>query len=162
MFWKAQARSYNRLKIFRRRSVCVVDWAARQNGGVLNAAISSLLAMPPDVPEAPARPFAPAPSPRWSAISPLRPLQRPSSPGEHIFPPDFLRQPGYVEWIRVSCDPGGGSQLQTDGDAMPSIGQRDRSPALQMKRCSWNLLSQETEQSGWGKLKSKLRGTSSS
>jgi hypothetical protein len=73
-------------EMFPQHSAPIVEAALRQNRGSVDAAISFLLTVEPDL----AAPPRPAP--------PQQPAQR--APAQHIFPPDFLRWPPDAPVVR--------------------------------------------------------------
>jgi hypothetical protein len=102
--------------MFPKHSTSVIDRTLRENHGALNATVTQLLRSAPD---------ARAPTPRPKKSTPAaksRPPPTRDLTADHIFPPDFLRLPADVEWVKVKVDSAGSSPLQTDDDIMlPSL-----------------------------------------
>lgn len=141
-------------EMFPKRSSKTIEHALRESRGSLEVAISRLL--PEEPRPAPSRPGVSGSSRR---ANPAPPPQAPAQ--DHIFPPDFLRWPSDVTWVKVSSDAFGASPLQGDDDVMLPDGSASQlMHARPVESLKMDDFSAEQQQSGWSKLKSKFLGAS--
>jgi hypothetical protein len=149
---------------FPQHSPSTIERVLRENRGILDAAASELLTIPatsrpPSRPPAGA-PAAPVPAPARKpppARAPAAPPRAP--PVDHIFPPDFLRFPADIAWVRVTTR-ANSSPLQTDDDVLGDRGGRGAIPDAAMQTVENGTADARGQASGWSKLKSKLMGQS--
>jgi len=154
-------RNLRQLKeIFPKHTTTTIDRALRENHNRLEPTITQLLKVPADVKG------SPAPPPKPSAPAASRPTPAREAAPDHIFPPDFLRLPPDVEWMKVAVESGGPSALQTEDDILgvrrESSGEiramaQQPSQALQL-----GTIDPGNQESGWAKLKSRLLGSNPS
>jgi hypothetical protein len=139
-------------EMFPKHSTAAIDRGLRENRGALNATITQLLRSAPDSKE-PAQKFVLAAKPRPP------PPRDPNA--DHIFPPDFLRLPADVEWVKVRVDSAGSSPLQTDDDIMlPSLMKSPQAELRSLTDSPSEVLQlgpadPKHQESGWTKLKSR-------
>ena len=143
-------------EMFPKHSEHLIDQTLRECGGALESTISRLLRARPDL------------DPHKGHQHKSHHSDKPAAPREttpdHIFPPDFLRWPADVEWVKVSSDAFGAPPLQTDDDVIVPgaplsevMGQMQPEHAIQM-----GTFDAGQQQSGWSKLKSKFMTMGSS
>jgi hypothetical protein len=155
----------NLAEMFPNHPPSVLERVLREHRGVLEPAISALLHTPPPKSSSSSRKpqshhqshhsTHPDPGPA-AAPAPAHPAQP-----EHIFPPDFMRWPKDVEWIRVRTDGAGASPLQTDEDVIQGhagSNLRDLLAVVPNEAVARRTSGPEVAESGWSKLKSRLKG----
>jgi hypothetical protein len=156
----------NLTEMFPNHPPSLLERVLREHRGVLEPAISALLEIPPPKSSSSSRrpPSRPPPQQphRSPPAAPAAPAPaRPPQP-DHIFPPDFLRWPKDVEWIRVRTDGGGASPLQTDDDVIQGASGSDLRDLLAVvpnEALARRSSAPEAAESGWSKLKSRFSGS---
>lgn len=144
-------------EMFPKHSERLIDQTLRECGGALESTISRLLRVKPDL-------EAQKGHHHHKSHHSEKPAPPKQATPDHIFPPDFLRWPTDVEWVKVSSDAYGAPPLQTDDDVVVPgapmsevMGQMRPDQAIQM-----GTFDAGQQQSGWSKLKSKFMTMGSS